>query len=98
MRKSVSSFKTIRKRERKLILNSQIVLGRNLVKGMMAEVCKILGIKRLYCTPYSPTTQGLNERIHKELAMIIRQFADKDRLNWDTIVPFVGFAYRNSVH
>lgn len=73
-------------------------LGRNLVKGVMAEMCKILQIKRLYCTPYSPTTQGMNERIHKELAMIIRQFADKDRLNWDEIIPFVLFAYRNSIH
>ena len=46
-------------------------LDLNLVKGVMTEVCKVL-----FRTPYS----RIREVIHRELAMIIFQIEDKEKM------------------
>jgi hypothetical protein len=43
-------------------------LGANLTGEVMTETCKLLGIKRLYTSPYHHHTDGLLERFHSNFA------------------------------
>lgn len=73
-------------------------LGKNFISSLFQEVSKLLGIKRMFCTPYKPNTNGLIERFHRTLADIISHYVDKDSRNWDVYVDYALAAYRNTKH
>ena len=45
--------------------------GANFMSSIINEVCKILGVKKLWTTPYHPQTNGLVERSHQHLMKMI---------------------------
>lgn len=73
-------------------------LGKNFISSLSQETYKLLGIKRLFCTPYKPNTNGLIERFHRTVADIISYYIDKDSRNWDVYVDYAVAAYRNTKH
>jgi len=55
---------------------------------------KLLGIKRVRTTAYHPQTNGLVERLHRQLKAAIKCYNSQ---NWVDIIPSVLFGMRNSM-
>ena len=54
--------------------------GDNFMSSVIEEMCKILGIKKLWTMPYHPQTNGLVERLHQMIMQMIRKLGeDKKR-------------------
>uniref|UniRef100_A0A8C4SI54 Integrase catalytic domain-containing protein n=1 Tax=Erpetoichthys calabaricus TaxID=27687 RepID=A0A8C4SI54_ERPCA len=58
------------------------------------EVAKLLKIKHLRTSVYHPQTDGLVERFNQTLKQMLRKVVSADGRNWDELLPFVLFAYR----
>ena len=74
--------------------------GANLTSHLMLDICKILGIKKLNTTSYHPQCHcnGMVERLNRTLKSMLRKHAGQFGLQWDTYLPGVLWAYRNSPH
>ena len=68
--------------------------GTNFTSQLLAEVYRLLHVKALRTTPYHPQTDGLVERFNKTLKEMLRKTADEEGKDWDKLLPFVLFAYR----
>lgn len=60
------------------------------------EMCKILGIHLVHCTPYHSKSQGAAERQHRTLLSSLRCM--KDTKEWDEVLPMVAYGYNTSLH
>ena len=71
--------------------------GSNFTSGLMKRVTELLQIHQLQTSPYHPQTDGMLERFHSTLKGMMRKTykANKD---WDEYLPYVCFAFRDSVH
>ena len=45
-------------------------------------------------TPYHPQTDGLVERFNQTLKAMLRKSATEDGKDWDKLIPYLLFAYR----
>ena len=68
--------------------------GTNFMSQLLAEVYKFLRIKPIRTSPYHPQTDGLVERFNKTLKTMVRKMAISEGRDWDTLLPYVLFAYR----
>ena len=53
-----------------------------------------MGIKALRTSPYHPQTDGLVERFNKTLKAMLRKVLKGEKRDWDRMLPYVLFAYR----
>ena len=56
--------------------------GTNFMSNMIEEMCKILGIKKLWTMPYHPQTNGLVERLHQMIMQMIRKLGEDIKADW----------------
>ena len=63
---------------------------------LIADVCQLLGIKKVNTTAYHPQTDGLVERFNHTLTDMLAKTVEKGRRDWDNRLPYVLFAYRAS--
>ena len=61
---------------------------------MLAELYRLLGVKAIRTSPYHPQTDGLVERFNQTLKEMLRKSAAEDGKDWDKLIPYVLFAYR----
>ena len=54
----------------------------------------MLHISQIQTSPYHPQTDGLVERFNKTLKLMLRKLVSKEGKNWDRLLPYVLFAYR----
>lgn len=71
--------------------------GRVFLSELVEEVLKASGTTHKTSSSYHPQTNGLTERFHRTLSDMIAMYIEPDHRNWDTILPFVTFAYNTSV-
>jgi hypothetical protein len=57
-----------------------------------------LGIKLLFSTTCHPQTDGQTEAVNRTLSTLLRTIIQKNLKNWEDCLPFVEFAYNQSVH
>ena len=69
--------------------------GTNLLSHLMLDVCEMMGIKKLNTTAYHQQCNGLVERYNRTLKTALRKHAG---LQWDSYLPGVLWAYRNTPH
>ena len=68
--------------------------GANFMSQLLAEMYKFLRIKPIRTSPYHPQTDGLVERFNQTLKAMIRKMTISEGRNWDKLLPYVLFAYR----
>ena len=56
-------------------------------------MCKILGIKRLWTTPYHPQTNGLVERSCQMIMQMIRKLGEAKKADWLSHLAEIAHAY-----
>ena len=56
-------------------------------------MCKILGIKYLWTTPYHPQTNGLVERSHQMIIHIIRKLGEDKKADWPSHLAEIMHTY-----
>ena len=71
--------------------------GANFMSNMIKEMCKILGIKKLWTMPYHPQTNGLVERSHQMIVWMIRKLGEDKKADWPSHLAEIGHAY-NATH
>ncbi|UYV66779.1 hypothetical protein LAZ67_4002838, partial [Cordylochernes scorpioides] len=70
--------------------------GRNFMSQTIREINNLNGTIHRFTTAYHPQTNGLTERLNKTLTDMISMYVDVDQKNWDSILPYVTFAYNTS--
>lgn len=68
--------------------------GSNFLSELIAEVCRLMQIKKLNTSGYHPQTDGLVERFHRTLISMLSMYVEKHARDWDRFLPFMLYAYR----
>lgn len=68
--------------------------GTNFTSKLLAELYGLLGVRALKTAPYHPQTDGLVERFNQTLKNMLRRVLVEDKRDWDRLLPYVLFAYR----
>lgn len=73
--------------------------GRNFESNVMAEICRMLGIKKTRTCPLHPQGDGFIERFNRTLLSMVTSLLDPDeeQKDWDEKIPFAMLAYRSAV-
>ena len=68
--------------------------GANFTSKLLTELYRMLHVHPIRTTPYHPQTDGLVERFNKTLKSMLRKAAISEGKDWDKMVPYLLFAYR----
>ena len=69
--------------------------GSNFMSKLLAETYTMLGVRAIRTTPYHLQTDGLVERFNQTLKQMLKKVAtEPNKKDWDKILPFLLFAYR----
>ena len=62
------------------------------------ELYKILNVKLALSSAFHPQSDGQTERANRTLEEMLRSYVLYDQDNWDLLLPYMEFAYNNSVN
>ena len=68
--------------------------GSNFTSRLLVEIYQMLHIQAIRTSPYHPQTDGLVERFNQTLKLLLRKVALGQRKDWDKLLPYLLFAYR----
>ena len=71
--------------------------GRQFESDLLAEVCRILGIRKTRTTPYHPQCDGLIERFNRTLLDMLATTVKDHPEDWENHIRKVCMAYNTSV-
>ena len=71
--------------------------GRQFESVLIAEVCKLLQIRKTQTTPYHPQCDGLVERFNRTLLSMLATCAEGHPFDWEQQLQKVCMAYNTSV-
>ena len=73
--------------------------GSQFLSELFAQLCKFLGITNFTTTAYRPTSNGQNERSHRELHAYIAMYVNQASFDaWDTILQQAAWVHNSSKH
>ena len=61
---------------------------------LLKEIYRLLHIHSIRTTPYHPQTDRLEERFNKTLQSMLKKVASEESQDWDTLLPYILFAYK----
>ena len=79
----------------RIILTDQ---GSNFTSKLMKELFAILKVKGVTTSPYHPQANGKTERFNGTLKSILKKLCAEEEAEWDTLLPYALFAYREVPH
>ena len=68
--------------------------GSNFTSKLLTELYRLLRIQAVRTSPYHPQCDGLVERFNQTLKGMLRKVITKEGKDWDKLLPYVLFAYR----
>ena len=68
--------------------------GSNFTSQLLMEIYRLLHVHPIRTTPYHPQTDGLVERFNQTLKSMLRKTAVEESKDWDRLIPYLLFAYR----
>ena len=68
--------------------------GSNFMSQLMQELYRLLKVRPIRTSPYHPQTDGLVERFNRTLKSMLRRLVKEEGRDWDKLIPYVLFAYR----
>ena len=68
--------------------------GSNFQSQLLQELYHLLHVDAIRTSPYHPQTDGLVERFNQTLKSMLRKSASEDGKDWDKMISFLLFAYR----
>ena len=67
------------------------------VSEKLRNFCKFFNIKKVETAPYHPASQGISERINREINKILRIYADTlATTDWDELLPVIQLCLNNT--
>lgn len=69
------------------------VWGSNFLSDLIAEVCRLVKIKKINTSGYHPQTDGLVERFHRTLIQMLSLYVRKHGRDWDCYLPYLLYVY-----
>ncbi len=70
--------------------------GTNFLSNIVQELCRLMHIRKVTSTAYSPQMQGLVERLNRSLQDLLAKLVEEDQHSWDDYLPQVLFAIRSA--
>jgi len=67
--------------------------GRNFESKIIAELCSLMGVKKIRTTPHHPQTNGQVERAHQTLQRMIGKLERDQKEDWPAHLSDLVFAY-----
>ena len=67
--------------------------GANFLSKLMAEIYRLLGVRKLNTAAYHPQSDGLAEHFHRTITNMMAK-SGRDKRAWDIKLPYLLFAYR----
>ena len=68
--------------------------GSNFTSQLLREVYNLLKVQVIQTSPYHPQTDSMVERFNQTLKLLLRKAATEDGKDWDRLLPYLLFAYR----
>ena len=65
----------------------------NFMSSVIEEMCKILGIKKLWTMPYHLQTNGLVERLHQMIMWMFGKLGEDKKANWPSHLAEIAYAH-----
>ena len=72
--------------------------GTEFTNSTMAAICKGLHIKQRLTTTAHPQSNGLTERVNRNLIKILKAYMQQYDADWDFMLPYAQFAINTSFH
>ena len=67
--------------------------GAHFMSSVTDEMCKILGMKKLWTTPYHPQTNGLVWILHQMIMQMIGKLREDKKADWPSHLAEIVHAY-----
>ena len=68
--------------------------GSNFTSRLLSELHHLLHVHPIRTSPYHPQTDGLMEHFNQTLKSMLRKTARTEGKDWDKLLPYLLFAYR----
>ena len=68
------------------------------LSSFFRETCKILGIHKTHTSIYRPESNGMIEKLHRDLQAGLSHYVNSANTNWDILVQFYLMAHRAMPH
>ena len=65
---------------------------------ILKELTKLMASKHHIISPYSPSVNGIIERVHRSLGAYIRSFCEEQTTDWVELMPALTFSLNTKVH
>lgn len=72
--------------------------GRQFTADVVEEMLRLCASRFRHSTPYHPQTNGLTERTNRTLTNMLSMYVESDHKNWDSVLPFITYAFNTSKH
>ena len=72
--------------------------GSQFTSELFLSLCRIIGIKKVFTTPYHPQTDGVVERNNRTLVKMLAMYVSTDQQNWDQLMSMLTYTHNTARH